>query len=65
MNLNRVLIQFGLFIFLSFNIALVLTLITPAENPRVLTKLVGRNLVFIILTVLGLSLFGLILRLIF
>lgn len=65
MNTTRLLIQFLLFSFLAFNIALTLSLITAEESPKALARMVVKNMMLIYLTVVVLSAFALILIIIF
>jgi hypothetical protein len=61
MNITKLLIQLVFFSVLAFNIAFILGLITPEENPKALKKGVLRNIGFIYITVFFLAAFALLL----
>lgn len=65
MNIVNIVVQFILFSFLAFNIALILGLITAEDNFNKLQKVILRNLGFIYLTVLILAIFATVIPLIF
>ena len=55
MNIKGLLIQFSIFSFLIINISIVLSLITSEADPKVLRRVIFKNISIIYLTVFGLG----------